>query len=319
MKLLNISILILCISCQINAKDQTSQVSKNSTDSISNINNAIIRTDTLWGHLNNDTIKDYITKKFYQDKIVFDIYIQNGKGYDKVLSSSINEHTFSDTEYFKNANLYNDTKGGISIVGFCCGNQKTVENFYYTYNDEVKNWLLNKTFTYSYNQDYTINYDVSFPIESVSINNITYPKLNVPTQVERNAYYKNVLSDLLRKFKSLYTTKSKSIDLSDYPKYILFDVLDAIPISNETVSQYNDLAYYLQQTSHEKLFAQYVLERITTIFPERIVAYINLGDTYWDLENFEKAKQAYRKYISLMKAAGNENKVPIIVWKRVSQ
>ena len=95
---------------------------------------------------------------------------------------------------------------------------------------------------------------------------------------------------------------------------MLFDLLDAIPISNETVNQYNDLAFYLQQNSHEELFAQYVLERIITIFPDKIVAYLNLGDTYWDLENFEKAKQAYRKYISLMKTEGNENKVPIIIW-----
>jgi hypothetical protein len=312
-------IVLLCISCQINSKDQTRKVSKR-IDSVSNLQqNEIVRADTLWGYLNTDTIKDYMVKLFYKDQIVFDIYVHNGNRYEKILSSSINEHFFSDEEYFKNADLFNDANGGIAVVGFCCGSWKTVESHYYKFNDEVKNWILNKKYTYSYNQDYSINYEVEYPTKSVSINAITYQKINVPTQEERNVYYKDILADLFTNLKSAYTNKTKTLNLSIYPKFILFDILTAIPITKENVNKYNDLAYYLQQTSNEELFAQYLLVQITEIFPNRTVAYINLGDAYWDLENFEKAKHAYLKYISLMKSTGNEKEVPINVWKHVSQ
>lgn len=78
----------------------------------------------------------------------------------------------------------------------------------------------------------------------------------------------------------------------------------------------NDKAYYLEQAGiYEE--AAFILEKVIEKFPDRIVAYINLGDSYWGLEEKEKAKEAYQTYISLMKKSGKEARIPKRIYERV--
>jgi len=279
----------------------------------------LIREDTLYGYFNNDTLKDYMIKKFFTDKIYFEVNLRKQNGFEKSISSFFTSSIFSEEDFFKNADLFNDTKGSISVVGFCCGNLKTVENYYYTYNDEVQNWILNKEYTYSYNQDYSIDYEVNFPTQSISINGLKFDQVKIQNESERQVYYNNLLADLLTKFSNAYKKKLNYSYLSEYPKFVILDMLKIVPVTNMNITQYNDLAYYLQQTRSEDLNAQYILKKVIEENPKRSVAYINLGDAYWDLQEYDMAKESYGVYVQLMKEAGKENVIPPIVFKRLKE
>jgi tetratricopeptide (TPR) repeat protein len=81
-----------------------------------------------------------------------------------------------------------------------------------------------------------------------------------------------------------------------------------IPLETKNLQKYNDIAYYLQQANanNEAIF---LLEKIIEKYPNRIVAYLNLADAYAGINNKEKAKENYEKYISLMKQDNKENKI----------
>ncbi len=99
-------------------------------------------------------------------------------------------------------------------------------------------------------------------------------------------------------------------------QYVLGYLLENIPVEKANLSKYNDIAYYLEQA---KLYnaSILVLEKIVKNFPERTVAYINLGDAYKGLENMEKAKENYGKYIELMKMDSKEDKIPQRIWDNI--
>ncbi len=92
---------------------------------------------------------------------------------------------------------------------------------------------------------------------------------------------------------------------------------DKYQINKETLIYYNDLAYYLEQSGNYEE-AVYLLEQIIAQFPDRVVAYINLGDAYWGIGNYKKAKEVYKIYVEQMKANNKENKIPKRVFKRLS-
>ncbi len=89
------------------------------------------------------------------------------------------------------------------------------------------------------------------------------------------------------------------------------------PISEDIVG-YNNSAYYLEQKGFY-FSAVYLLRKILEVAPNRTVAYINLGDAYWGLKEIENAKEAYKKYIKLMKANGKENKIPKRIMERLKE
>ena len=61
----------------------------------------------------------------------------------------------------------------------------------------------------------------------------------------------------------------------------------------------------------------YFVEKIIQKEPTRVVAYLNLGDSYWANDDKEKAKQNYQKYIDLMKSQQKDiSKVPQRVYER---
>ena len=87
-------------------------------------------------------------------------------------------------------------------------------------------------------------------------------------------------------------------------------------ITPQILTQYNDIAYYLQKAGANEE-AVYLLKKIVAKFPNRTVAYINLGDAYWELGEKEKARKAYTTYIEQMCNKGLQKKIPQEVLKRV--
>ena len=52
--------------------------------------------------------------------------------------------------------------------------------------------------------------------------------------------------------------------------------------------------------------------------PNRVVVYLNIADCYWELNQKEKAKQNYQKYLSLMKSQKKDlKKIPKRVYERI--
>ncbi|MDD3597508.1 tetratricopeptide repeat protein [Sulfuricurvum sp.] len=88
------------------------------------------------------------------------------------------------------------------------------------------------------------------------------------------------------------------------------------PINVSSVVSYNNLAYNLEQ-SHDYNTSAYLLEKIIEKFPDRTVAYFNLGDAYYGLGQKDKAIKAYQTYIDQMKKKGWEKKIPKRVLERV--
>lgn len=99
--------------------------------------------------------------------------------------------------------------------------------------------------------------------------------------------------------------------------YKIADIIKACPISNQNIIIYNDGAYNLIEG---KKFneARIILLDIVNFSPNRVVAYLNLGDAQWGFDDNDNAKKSYLKYISLMKSQGKDlNKIPKRVYERI--
>lgn len=93
-------------------------------------------------------------------------------------------------------------------------------------------------------------------------------------------------------------------------------MLLVIPVMAANVQHYNNIAYYLEQSGQysESIL---LLNEVVATFPNRTVAYINLGDAYWGLEKYSEARQAYQTYIHLMRENNREQRIPQRVLDRV--
>ena len=62
-----------------------------------------------------------------------------------------------------------------------------------------------------------------------------------------------------------------------------------------------------------------MLEHITAKFPDRVVAWLNLADAYWENTVLKhKAGDAYKRYLGLMEIQGKDmTKVPARVRERI--
>ena len=87
-------------------------------------------------------------------------------------------------------------------------------------------------------------------------------------------------------------------------------------IDQKNVSIYNDIAFYLGE-GHNYNSSLYILKKIIKIYPNRIVAYLNIADVYWEIGNKDHAKVYYQEYISRMDKIGKKSIIPKRVFQRV--
>lgn len=97
---------------------------------------------------------------------------------------------------------------------------------------------------------------------------------------------------------------------------LLQSALSEYKLSERSLTSYNNIAYYLEKAKAYNE-ASFLLEKILEEFPNRTVAYLNLGDAYWGLGDTGKAKAAYQTYIKQMKESDKEKKIPKVVLERV--
>ncbi len=78
----------------------------------------------------------------------------------------------------------------------------------------------------------------------------------------------------------------------------------------------NDLAFFLTEALRSDESVD-ILKAVINLSPDRMVAYLNMGDALWQKGEKKEAKKYYRKYVKMMKKAGKEDKIPARVKKRL--
>lgn len=78
----------------------------------------------------------------------------------------------------------------------------------------------------------------------------------------------------------------------------------------------NDLGFLFEQSGYSREAAT-LLEEVVEKHPDRVVAYLNLADSYWALGNIEGAVTMYRKYIELMGERKKAGSIPERVYERI--
>ncbi|WP_281237911.1 tetratricopeptide repeat protein [Flavobacterium praedii] len=175
------------------------------------------------------------------------------------------------------------------------------------------------------NNNFTINVKESFFESSTGLNYVVSVnnKINKYRFDDKFILYEEKYDCLNLDFNNYFESIKKSFD-EKKPNIIVSDCavklksyMYCYPLSNITITKYNDIAYYLEQARAYKE-SIFLLKEILSKYPDRVVAYLNLGDAQWGFDQNEKAKTSYQKYVELMKTQGKDlNKIPKRVYDRI--
>ena len=139
---------------------------------------------------------------------------------------------------------------------------------------------------------------------------------------EQNCLYEyHELPPLQKLAEDFSETDQAFNDLYVYRYYDYAKRYDAIfrtyPISDANHVIYNNMGYYLEQIQAYDA-AIYLLSAVLEKYPQRVVAHLNIADTYWGKGERAKAKIHYKEYVSLMKNQKKDiDKIPQRVYNRV--
>ncbi len=269
--------------------------------------------------INKDGVLDKVisSEKYKGDELY--LFLHNNGKYTFVLKS-IN-FTEDGGNVIDDIKALNDANNVFTIDTFFPDRGSYEIRYFISFKDSK--WFLTKTEykTSSWQNDYTKSYicDVQ---QNIDLNELGsdnwFDKINhIPPEDKRddmcniNFYMENTLEEFIKRFKSDNQSIVKGIN-----RYVA--LIGKFPLSLKTLLTYNNIAYYLQKTGANKE-SIYLLEKILKKYPNRTVAYYNIGDAYWELGDKEKAKQAYSTYIKQMKAKGKEKRIPRTLIKRVQE
>lgn len=109
--------------------------------------------------------------------------------------------------------------------------------------------------------------------------------------------------------------KSNSLD---YVDSVLLTFFDRIGYSKRYINEINNIAYFVQKNKDDYL-AISILKNVISKYPTRTVAYLNIADSEWNLNERESAIDHYKMYVILMKQNNKANKIPRIVIDRIGE
>lgn len=278
-----------------------------------------VTSNMIKGDFNADMLEDYIKiSEFSEDEKTISIFLGKKDGkFTKSKSFNVLAEDFQEVSYpLENIFVSSEKPGEIIIGASCCGNFKITETYYYKFIGN--NWFLYKSVISTVDDDFIPTVELEFADLSQSIdgkisnNKATYKKeyeyLVKETSTQLNQYLKNLRVNY--NAKSLH--KIKSFGINEISEILYFH-----PITEENIDKYNDLAYYNSFTKEGGVTSIILLKKIIDNFPQRVVAYLNLADSYWSINNKEKAKENYLKYIELMKSQNKDiSKIPERVFQR---
>lgn len=129
--------------------------------------------------------------------------------------------------------------------------------------------------------------------------------------------------ELTRSSMSIYDSKKTLFATQDFQStienlFVEYPDMGQSQTKIINVESANNQAFALEKLGANEE-SKTLLEEITRQFPDRIVAYLNLGDVYWKLNEKDKAKENYIQYISLMKTQKKDlSKIPKRVYDRIN-
>lgn len=271
----------------------------------------------IMGYFDYDLNKDYI---LYGTKTNDGIYLyKNGKYKKNKFISSLyvffNDYDESTANFFINKSNEN----GTIIIGAERGaSLKVTKILYFKYISNMDDWLLYKEENSEVEyEDHLPNISVNYHPYSLGIDGKEYPaneKLYLQDSLQNKKISETIFTKEYNKLKSSKNLKKYNFKYSYEDLYLL---IKNIPITETNIDKYNNFAYYLAQNEEKILEAVYLYKQILKKFPDRIVAYLNLADSYWAIGKQEIAKENYKKYIVLMKSHKKDlKKIPKEVWER---
>jgi len=206
---------------------------------------------------------------------------------------------------------------------------------YFSYEIKDNLFHLDKVYFLSFNESCEHELNAIYEVKNKDFNNLTLNKFNSkkihnllyekPIWINEKAHLTKLVSrEFLHTYKDIFklykTNKSlfkKEIgfllDRECSKKYYLSEkylFLNNIELSN-------NLAFFFDQAGYHKE-AIYLLEKILKKYPNRTVAYYNLGDAYWALGDKKKARKAYTTYTEQMCDAGKQKRIPKVVIDRIT-
>ncbi|QDP85775.1 hypothetical protein FNJ88_09540 [Chryseobacterium sp. SNU WT5] len=283
------------------------------------INNQKKLGDTIHGDFNNDLITDYMEIINNNSDKIINIFLGSSAGkFDLVKNFSISNDDFSEVENpLQNFFISKGKPGEIIYGASCCANFKTTETYYYKF--FKNNWFLFKTSVSNVEGDFIpaisieIN-DLSKSIDGKVATNKTEYNIEI-TKLKRNNLEHLLNYD--KKYRTAYKNKTlKFVNTLGFDE--LAEMTYFIPITEANVNSYNDIAFYNSFTKDGNNSSIFLLKKIIHQFPDRVVAYLNLGDSYWANENKEQAEIVYKKYIEIMKTQNKDlSKIPQRVFERI--
>lgn len=133
---------------------------------------------------------------------------------------------------------------------------------------------------------------------------------NIESSIPKNTDHKSCYDSILQ------SKKRGALNLSCAVKMINNGQPKVNEITAHSVQQYNDIGYYLIEGG---MFSEAIglLKLVVAAMPSRTVAYLNLGDAYWNQSDSISARINYSEYTGQMKASGKAVKIPKKVIERL--
>ncbi|MGB5919380.1 tetratricopeptide repeat protein [Arcobacter sp.] len=233
--------------------------------------------------INNDGLKDIIANNKNGNELLF--YTNKHNKFEKVYSGK--NYSFDGIYSLVKIKEYKEGDNILYIKTVFNGAGGEIREYFISYVNN--NWKLNKSIS---------TYSTYLKIKVCIFNNSKNNEKCINIKNEDN----NFILAITRRLK-------KKLDISFISREYIFSLLNEYRLLPVNLTPYNNLAYYLEQTGAYKE-SIYLLKKILEKYPNRIVAYINLGDAYLGNKQKDKAIKAYKKYIELMKKTGKEKKIP---------
>jgi hypothetical protein len=224
----------------------------------------------------------------------------------------------------ENITLGQGKKGEIVILEYGNTGSSERDYRYFDYNNKKNDWFLVKSIAYSRD----ISGDGSFTTlvgikyndgtERIDGTTIAQNEAEVETAAHRTARLGKSLDSLHRELAALEKSdKLSEIPPSAYDVKMLEELIANVPLTVKTVVAYNDIGFYLAHAKEGLFSSVYLLVKVIEKFPERAVAYLNLADAYWKLEDFKNAKEEYGRYCEIRIKDGKKDKIPDRVFERI--
>lgn len=215
-----------------------------------------------------------------------------------------------------NTSFYKGAKNDFFIVYQNDASITKTQSTFHLFINEKKLYLISKEQVDMSEKEISLAKNYIVPIE---VTNLDYEEMDekniindVKPKLSKSNFSNNVFFKNEAAFKLIFKYKPEDFFI-DYP----LNIFKISTINIQNIKNSNDIAYYLEKA---KIYdeAIFILENIVKKEPTRIVAYLNLADAYWGLNNIEKAKESYRKYIELMKSQKKDlSKIPQRVYERI--